>query len=40
MRQRIRAGVKKDGKIVAYTVETHGTGGPNQGGTGCANPAI
>jgi xanthine dehydrogenase YagR molybdenum-binding subunit len=38
--QKIRAGVRKDGKIIGYTVETHGTGGVTQGGVGAANPAI
>jgi xanthine dehydrogenase YagR molybdenum-binding subunit len=38
--QKIRAGVRKDGKIVGYQVEIHGTGGVTQGGVGAANPAI
>jgi xanthine dehydrogenase YagR molybdenum-binding subunit len=38
--QKIRAGVRKDGKIVGWEVEIHGTGGVTQGGVGAANPAI
>jgi xanthine dehydrogenase YagR molybdenum-binding subunit len=38
--QKIRAGVKKDGKIVAYHVEAYGTGGVNARGNGVANPVI
>jgi xanthine dehydrogenase YagR molybdenum-binding subunit len=36
----MRAGVRKDGKIVGYQAEIHGTGGVSQGGTGATNPAI
>jgi xanthine dehydrogenase YagR molybdenum-binding subunit len=38
--QKIKAGVRKDGKIVAYSVEAFGTGGVTSGGTGVANPVI
>jgi len=38
--QKMRAGVRKDGKIVGYTAEIHGTGGVSAGGTGATNPAI
>ncbi len=38
--QKIRAGVRKDGKILGYHVEVHGTGGVTQGGVGATNPAI
>jgi xanthine dehydrogenase YagR molybdenum-binding subunit len=38
--QKIKAGVRKDGKILAYAVEAFGTGGVTQGGTGVANPVI
>jgi xanthine dehydrogenase YagR molybdenum-binding subunit len=38
--QKIRAGVRKDGKIVGYIAEIHGTGGVTQGGIGAVNPAI
>jgi xanthine dehydrogenase YagR molybdenum-binding subunit len=38
--QRMRAGVRKDGKIVGYMAEIQGTGGVSQGGTGAVNPAI
>src|SRR4051812_6152587 len=38
--QKIRAGVRKDGKIMGYQVEIHGTGGVTQGGVGATNPAI
>lgn len=38
--QKMKAGVRKDGKIVAYAVEIHGTGGVSQGGAGAANPSI
>jgi xanthine dehydrogenase YagR molybdenum-binding subunit len=38
--QKMRAGVRKDGKILGYEAEIHGTGGVSQGGTGATNPAI
>jgi xanthine dehydrogenase YagR molybdenum-binding subunit len=38
--QRMRAGVRKDGKILAYQAEIDGTGGVTHGGTGATNPAI
>ncbi len=38
--QKMKAGVRKDGKIVGYQAEIHGTGGVAMGGTGAANPAI
>ena len=38
--QKLKAGVRKDGKILAYTVEAFGTGGVTGGGTGVANPVI
>ena len=38
--QKIKAGVRKDGKILAYQVEAYGTGGVTKGGTGVANPVI
>src|SRR4051812_5798029 len=38
--QHMRAGVRKDGKIVGYTAEIHGTGGGTHGGVGASNPAI
>jgi xanthine dehydrogenase YagR molybdenum-binding subunit len=38
--QKIKAGLRKDGKVLGYLVETHGTGGVAEGGVGAANPAI
>jgi xanthine dehydrogenase YagR molybdenum-binding subunit len=38
--QKMRAGLAPDGKIVAYAVEAHGTGGVSMGGAGVANPVI
>jgi xanthine dehydrogenase YagR molybdenum-binding subunit len=38
--QKMRVGVKKDGKMVAYEVEAYGTGGVTSRGTGVANPVI
>jgi xanthine dehydrogenase YagR molybdenum-binding subunit len=38
--QKIKAGLDKNGKMVAYTVEAYGSGGVSQGGTGVANPVI
>jgi xanthine dehydrogenase YagR molybdenum-binding subunit len=38
--QKMKAGVRKDGKIVGYTAEIHGTGGVSAGGTGATNPSI
>ncbi len=38
--QKMKAGVNKNGKIVAYAVHVLGTGGVAGGGTGAANPSI
>lgn len=38
--QKLKAGVRKDGKIVAYSVEAYGSGGVTMGGAGVANPVI
>jgi xanthine dehydrogenase YagR molybdenum-binding subunit len=38
--QAMRAGVRKDGKLMGYEVTVHGTGGVTQGGVGASNPAI
>ncbi len=38
--QKMKAGVARDGKVVAWQVEHHGTGGVSQGGSGAANPTI
>jgi xanthine dehydrogenase YagR molybdenum-binding subunit len=38
--QKVRAGVRKDGKIVAYEVDAYGTGGVTARGNGVANPVI
>jgi xanthine dehydrogenase YagR molybdenum-binding subunit len=38
--QKIKAGIRKDGKIVAYQVEAFGTGGVTARGNGVANPVI
>jgi xanthine dehydrogenase YagR molybdenum-binding subunit len=38
--QKIKAGVRKDGKVVAYQVDVHGTGGVTARGTDAANPVI
>jgi xanthine dehydrogenase YagR molybdenum-binding subunit len=38
--QKITAGVKKDGKLVAYQVEAFGSGGVTGRGNGVANPVI
>ncbi len=38
--QKMKAGVSKDGKILAYQLEVFGTGGVTGGGTGAANPVI
>jgi xanthine dehydrogenase YagR molybdenum-binding subunit len=38
--QKIKAGVRKDGKVVAYHVQAFGTGGVTAGGSGVANPVI
>jgi xanthine dehydrogenase YagR molybdenum-binding subunit len=38
--QKMKAGVRKDGKILAYQLEVFGTGGVTARGTGAANPVI
>ncbi|MEW6745522.1 MAG: xanthine dehydrogenase family protein molybdopterin-binding subunit [Planctomycetota bacterium] len=38
--QRMRVGIKKDGKLSGAIVETFGTAGVAAGGAGCFNPAI
>ena len=38
--QKVRAGVRKDGKIVAYEVNAWGSGGVTARGNGVANPVI
>jgi xanthine dehydrogenase YagR molybdenum-binding subunit len=38
--QKVKAGVRKDGKIVAYQVEAFGSGGVTARGNGVANPVI
>jgi xanthine dehydrogenase YagR molybdenum-binding subunit len=38
--QQIKAGVRKDGKMVAYHVQAFGSGGVTAGGAGVANPVI
>ncbi len=38
--QRVRLGVKKDGTVVGYTVESRGSAGFSEGGAGVANPMI
>jgi xanthine dehydrogenase YagR molybdenum-binding subunit len=38
--QKMKAGVAKDGKILAYQLEVFGTGGVTARGTGAANPVI
>jgi xanthine dehydrogenase YagR molybdenum-binding subunit len=38
--QKMKAGVSKEGKILAYQIEVFGTGGVTGRGTGAANPVI
>jgi xanthine dehydrogenase YagR molybdenum-binding subunit len=38
--QKVKAGLRPDGKFVAYAVEAYGTAGINGGGAGVANPVI
>jgi xanthine dehydrogenase YagR molybdenum-binding subunit len=38
--QKIRAGVRRDGKLVAYDIEAFGTGGVTASGNGVANPVM
>jgi xanthine dehydrogenase YagR molybdenum-binding subunit len=38
--QKMKAGLSRDGRILGYEVEIHGSGGVTPGGAGAANPTI